>query len=140
MTNEQFPIQIHFLGPVTVPTHPGVSMAFSFGQELTVTEAVAQAGRDRHGVNPLLSLLDDEPGQRRAWGEVRVRRGPWPEGVERIQPGTWEWEAARVAALQVAHSEPDEDVARIKAAQAREKYGVPSGAKSRTIAVYGDHR
>jgi hypothetical protein len=138
------PFVVHFLAsmaiPVTTAMHGNAFIA-SYGSELTVTPEIIEAALDRLGQPPAwLRLLDDEAEQVRVWGEVRVRRGPWPEGVDRVQPGSPEWDDARVAALRAAALLPDEGQQRAAAARVREKYGVESSARSHTIATYREHR
>lgn len=136
-------ITVHFLGAMTVPTSTSMassSLNLEYGSELVLTEAIIEALRDRTGRVRLLELLDDEDAQVRAYGSVKVRRGPWNPDLERIQPGSPAWEDARAAALRAASMLPSDSEQRAAAAAARERYGLPSLAKSVTIATYGEAR
>lgn len=143
-SDTEAPFVVHFLGSLTVPTSNRMhasSFSATYGSELTVDDAVRAAGVGRYGRPATwLQLVDDEEQQVRLWGEVRVRRGPWPEGVDRIQEGSPAWDDRRVAALRAAAMLPDADQQRIPAARVREKYGSATEARSHTIATYGQAR
>lgn len=104
------PFPIHFLGPVTLvaDADSGRGRVFAYGHELRMTPEIVALNTDRNGECRLAELIDDEAGQVNAWGAVRVRRGPWPEGVSRLEPGSYEWELAREAARQEAWKLADE--------------------------------
>lgn len=104
------PFPIHFLGPISliVGAGSGPARVFAFGHELLMTPAIAALNTDRNGEFRFLDLLDDEARQVAAWGEVRARRGRWPEGVSRLEPSSYEWELAREAARQEAWKLADE--------------------------------
>ncbi len=139
MTNSQLPIKAHAVASgLTIATGSALhstSTVLRRGDELLI-DALVQANTDRTGRCPMLELLDDEPAQLAIWGRVRVmiRRGPWPDGESRIEPGSAEWSDAREAARQAAHAIEDEtDRARALAA-VREEYGdVPT---SKTLLNY----
>ena len=85
-------------------------------------------------------MLDDEAAQLARWGEVRVRRGPWPDGTPKIKPGTHAWDAARDRARALALALPFEPEQRAALAEVTATYGLPSQAHSRTIPTYGPTR
>lgn len=118
----------------TVAVHMGtslgsVSRVLSHGDEMILTQAIIEANRTRDGADALGALLDQPDGP--------LRRGPWPKGVDRLEPGSPQWDDARAAALRAAAMLPDPDDQRAAAARVREKYGSDSFAKSRTVATYG---
>ncbi len=84
-------VTVHFLGALTLhqSTHlHTVARSVSYGDEAVLTTEIIDANRDRLGRCALLDLLDDEDAQVKAWGSVKVRRGPWPAGLSRVQPGS----------------------------------------------------
>ncbi len=134
----ELPIKAHAVASgLTIATGSALHSTSSVlrrGDELLIDRALVQANTDRTGRCPVLELLDDEPAQAAVWGRVMVRRGPWPDGESRIEPGSAEWSDAREAARQAAHAIEDEtDRARALAA-VREEYGdVPT---SKTLLNY----
>ncbi|MCZ2811290.1 hypothetical protein O2W15_07540 [Modestobacter sp. VKM Ac-2979] len=63
-------------------------------QELLVTPELLEAGRNGRGE----SVFEmDEAAQLDRWHEVKFRRGPWPEGRGRHEPGSLAWMEAREA-------------------------------------------
>ncbi len=133
-------VTVHFLGALTLhqSTHlHTVARSVSYGDEAVLTTEIIDANRDRLGRCALLDLLDDEDAQVKAWGSVKVRRGPWPAGLSRVQPGSPAWDDNRAAALRAAALLPDPDQQRIAAAKVRAEYGSSPEARSRTLAEYG---
>jgi len=102
------PFPTHFLGPVSLVADSGRGRVFAYGHELQLTPEIVALNTDRNGTCKLAELIDDEAAQVKEWGTVRVRRGPWPEGVSRLEPGSYEWELAREAARQEAWKLVDE--------------------------------
>lgn len=122
------PVRVHFLGAMAVCVAPGVhgSRVFAYGDELEITQEIVDLNTDRTGHCALLDRLDSESGT--------VRRGPWPEGVLRLLPGSFEHAEARETARQEAHRilDPVKRQAALKAVG--ERYGsVPT---SRTLCTY----
>lgn len=68
---------------------------FDYGDELTIEESMVPAVSDKNGRIAIFELLSDPEAQRRRWGSWRVRPGPWPDGISKIQPGSMRWEIAR---------------------------------------------
>lgn len=96
-----------------------------------LTPAIIAADVMRDGINAVLQLLDQPDS---------LRRGPWPEGVDRLLPGSAAYDDRRTAALRAAWALPDQDQARIEAAKVRDLYGADPSSCSRTLAVRPDHR
>lgn len=137
MTSSPVGITVHFLGAMTLHEFTGTAGArnVSYGSEVVLTEEIIDANRDRYGHCALLDLLDDEPGQIKAWGMVKVRRGPWPSHVSRIEVGSPAHDDARRAALHAAALLP-EDEQRAAVAAVRQQYGSDPSARSVTLAEY----
>lgn len=138
-TKGEVGITVHFLGALTLhesKTLGSTARNVSYGSEAILTADIIDANRDRYGQWPLLGLLDDEPGQIKAWGKVKVRRGPWPADLPRIEPGSPEHDDARAAALQAAKLLPTEQEQRAAVASVRRAYGAASESKSRTLMEY----
>ncbi len=128
-------ITVHAVRAVTVHTSTSlgaIARVLTYGDEMVLTDEIIEANRDRLGRCALLERLDDPAGP--------LRRGPWPEGLDRMEPGSPAWDNARAAALQAAALLPEPDQQRAAAARVREKYGSTSGARSRTLAQYGPGR
>lgn len=125
---------------MTIPTATewsSISLTVDYGDELTVTAPLVAASLDRNGKS-WLDLVDEEPRQIQRWGRVMFRRGPWPEGVSRIQPGSAKWLDAREAARAEAHNIEDPAERDHALQRVRHEFGdVPT---SRTVAVYGSTR
>lgn len=132
---------IHFLGAQTVALRPDsfdASEVFSYGHELLWTDQMTLANSDRFGRCRLLDLLDDEPAQVAERGRVVFRRGPWPKGLSRLEPGSPAWSEAREAARQEAHKIEDQALREAALRDVRREYGdLPTG---RTVATYGEAR
>lgn len=128
-------VTVHAIRAVTVHTSTSLgalARVLTYGEEMVLTDDIIEANRDRLGRCALLDRLDDPSGP--------LRRGPWPEGVDRMEPGSPAWDNARTAALEAAARLPDPDQQRIACAKVREQYGSASGARSRTLAEYGTTR
>lgn len=119
------PFTVHFLAARTVMISSSQvkgSRVFTYGDELEVTQEIVELNTDRNGNCPLLEVIED--------GE-QVRRGPWPEGKLRLQPGSPEFEAKRESDRQEAHKIEDPEKRRAALADVRATYG--SAPTSRTI-------
>jgi len=55
------------------------------GREVTLTATIIASTRDRLG-RSWLELLDDEAAQLERWRRLTVARGPWPEGLDKLDP------------------------------------------------------
>ena len=138
MTATEVGQTIHFAATgLTVPLDSTESRVMRRGDVLTVTAALRRAGTDRNGSCWLDASEED---QVRKHGCVHGRPGQLPEGFERLEPGSAEWDDARVAALRAAALLPDPDEQRIAAAEVRAKYGSSAESSSRTLAYYGPSR
>ncbi len=129
---------IHFLGPLTIVTSGsggGQGQVTEYGSEMIVTPEFHDHNRDRNG-DSFLDVLGDESAQIKRWGRVLVQRGPWPDNVSRVEPGSQRWrddyEAARKEAHQMAS--PEKRDARLS--DLRKQYG-PAPTTSTTLASYG---
>jgi len=132
------PYPIHFLGCLTIVTSEsggGQGAVTDYGNELIVTPEFHNLNRDRNR-DSFLDLLDDEPAQMKRWGRVLVQRGPWPEDLSRVEPGSQRWRDDYEAARQEAHqiTNPQERDARLS--ELRKQYG-PATTTSTTLASYG---
>lgn len=110
----------------------------SRGQEFTVTQDLREAGTDRLG-SCWLDLLHDPEGQRRRWGQVIFKPGPFPDGQLRTDPGSPEHTEARREAMREASSLPtkaERDAAR---REVERLYG-PAVPTSNTLARYSDKK
>ncbi|KQX68823.1 hypothetical protein [Angustibacter sp. Root456] len=129
-------VMVHFLGTVAVHTGMGpaqVSILCEHGSEFLLTAEIIAANRGRDGRWRLLELLGDDEGQRREFGRVLMRPGPWPTGVERIEPGSFAWDQARADARAAANTLPTERERTEALAKVRAKYGIDPSACSRTL-------
>ena len=141
MSTSEPGVTLHFVADgLTVHTGAGYrseAQVMRRGQTLLVTPEVREANTDRLGQ---CSLDLTEAEQLARWRVVYFRPGEFPSSEERLTPGSPEWDQARAAALQAASLLPDPDEQRAAAAAARERFGLPSSARSRTTAVYGEAR
>lgn len=136
-------IKVHFPGKsLTLHTKPNSTAGarvFSYGDELTLTEQLIQANTGRDGRCALLDMLDDEEAQVAALGRVAIRRGPWPEGVSRLEPGSSAWTDAREAERKRIHREYGDGPDKQRALDAMSERFGPL-ATSKTLRSVGDHR
>ncbi|MGY1602376.1 hypothetical protein [Geodermatophilus sp. SYSU D00815] len=125
---------IHFVSAMSVPTSLstlGVGRVFRYGDELTVTPEVREANRDRNGVC-WLDWLDTSADAYTRNGQEVCRRGPWPEGQLRMEPGSPAWEDARRRAIAEALAVVDPEERREARRRVDVEFG-PSGSTSRTL-------
>jgi hypothetical protein len=132
-------VTVHFVADgLTVHTGAGFrseAQVMRRGQTLVVTPEVREANTGRDG--RCIFDLTEEQQRARFGGKIMFRSGAFPEDEERLTPGSPEWDHARSAALQAAALLPDPEDQRAAAARARGRFGVPSSARSRTVATYG---
>jgi hypothetical protein len=129
-------VLIHFLGSITFVTEligHGFGRVSEYGDELTLTQELRHANTDRNG-DCFFDLLDDDEAQTKRWGKVLFRRGPWPEGKRRYEPGSDRWREERDAALQAAWKIENEDKRNRLLMEIAAEYGPL--LTSRTIATY----
>lgn len=121
------PFPVHFLKAVSLRVTGGLDggRVFGFGDELTVTEDIIELNTDRLGNCGLLDAIER--------GEA-VRRGPWPDGVSRLLPGSFEWEAERERARKAAHKLDDPEERTKALAKVTEVYG--PAPTSRTLSTH----
>ncbi len=67
---------------LTVPVSRTWTEVMKYGDELTITDEIRQASRDRNGVS-WCDVLSGEPAQVRRWGRVFFSPGPFPADVSR---------------------------------------------------------
>lgn len=128
------PPVIHFVSPVSVTTSLstlGMGRVFAFGDQLTVTPEIREANRDRNG-NSWLDWLDTSADAYIRAGRELCRRGPWPEGRLRLEPGSPVWEDARRRAIASALALTNPDERRTARQRVDEEFGTP-GPTSRTL-------
>jgi hypothetical protein len=138
MSSSDVGVTVHFLGSMTLHLRPNATAftrTVNYGDEVVLTDEVIEANRDCRGRVAILELLDDEQAQIQKYGKRLFAPGPWRE-LNRIQPGSAAWDDARDRERTAALALPSEDERRIALARVREVYGMPSSAKSRTVAVY----
>lgn len=142
MTHEQPDDLIHFLEPVSVLTSMssfGVGRTFAYGDELTLTDEIKQANRDRTG-RSMFDFIDQGADEYVRGGRAICRRGAWPEGVSRLQPGSYAFEQARSQALAEALAIADPAERGAARQRVEEEFGL-APTTSRTLAqVAGDDR
>lgn len=131
---------IHFLhsGLTYHRIHKGQFTAFVSrrGDELTITEELLDANRDRHGVlAPWLGLLHNPEAQMHRWERIVVAVGPFPSDLLRTEPGDPDHDDARRAAVRDAKQIKDK-VEQRAALQAIEKTYGPAQSTSKSLAAY----
>lgn len=85
------------------------------GSVMAVTDEILEVNQDREG-NSLFDIIDDDEEQVRRWGEVKIRRGPKPDGLTDYVPGSVDHELAYQQAhhlIEVTTSDPDERAAKL---------------------------
>jgi len=137
MSTSEPGVTLHFLADgLTVHTGAGYrseSQVMRRGQTLLVTPEVREANTDRLGQ---CSLDLTEAEQLARWRVVYFRPGPFPDDEDPLTIGSFEHDQARANALKQAAEIADPDEQRIALARVREKYGVPSSGRSRTLMEY----
>ncbi|GAA4678471.1 hypothetical protein [Frondihabitans cladoniiphilus] len=131
--------EIHFFGSITVMVDDFRSWVAAYGSVVSITAEMVESSRDRHG-DSWLDLADDASRQERRWGQVMFARGPWPDGLPRLLPGSDDWAEARENARKAAHHLLTPDERRAALATVEMEYG-PAPKTSRTILkLTGDAR
>ena len=64
------------------------------GKETVITKTIIEGTLHRLGQS-WLSLLDDPDAQVQRWGKHCFARGPFPDGLDRLEPGTTAWILAK---------------------------------------------
>lgn len=85
------------------------------GSQVCLTDTILAVNRDREG-RSLFDIIDDDAEQIRRWGEVKMRRGPKPDGLTDFVPGSWDHELAYQEAhyrIEATTSDPDERAAKL---------------------------
>ncbi|UPL17250.1 hypothetical protein [Microbacterium aurugineum] len=85
------------------------------GSVMVITDEILEVNQDREG-SSLFDIIDDDDEQIRRWGEVKIRRGPKPDGLTDYVPGTVDHELAYQEAhyrIEATTSDPDERAARL---------------------------
>jgi hypothetical protein len=107
----------------------------AYGGECEITEnTLRQWGAAAVRV---IELTEDPREQRRMFGGVRLRRGPWPEGVSRILPGSRRWLMDRDGAYSRADRVADEHARDRALEDARLRFGARSGPPPPHEPAYG---
>lgn len=124
------PMTVHFKSALTVHVseRPTRACIFAYGDELEITEEIVRLNTDRFGRCALLERIDTDG---------TICSGPWPEGVSRLEPGSFEYAEARERAVRDAHALSDPSAKQEALHRVRQDFGsVPT---SRTIAtIRGD--
>lgn len=87
------------------------------GSQIVLTDEILEVNRDRNG-NSLFDLVDNPGAQVARWGEVKIGRGPRPEGLTSYVPGTIDHLLAYQEAhhlIEVTTPDPDERAAKLSA-------------------------
>jgi hypothetical protein len=132
------PVIVHFLRPMVVATGISVlgqSRVVGYGDEMIVTDEVRQASLDRNG-DSWWRWLDQGADEYRRGDQVICRRGPWPKGRLRLEPGSPVWEDARRRAIADALSLTDPEQRHEARRQVDVEFG-PAQPTSRTIRTVG---
>lgn len=112
---------------------PGYAQVMKRGSVLFVNQATREANTDRLGAC-VFDLTPEQQEQR--FGRVFFRPGTPPPEFEVLVPGSFEHDQARANAYAALARIDDPDQQRIEAAKIREKFGVPSSARSKTLQTY----
>lgn len=126
------PFEVHFFTAMTIPVSDINGWMVHYGQTITVTPSIHFFSKDRNG-NSWLDLLDDPDGQVSRYGRVRFARGPWPEELSRVEPGTAEESFAIADAWREMWNLPTEEQRSARRAELGKLYGAPP-ALNRVIA------
>jgi hypothetical protein len=129
------PTVLHFLETgLTLHVSRVESRVMRRGDILELTPQLLELNRPRTGGPSALELSEIE--QRKRWGKVHFRQGEPPAELSEPVAGSFEEDDARVVALRAASAITDPDEQRAALARVREKYGVASQNRSRTLAEY----
>ena len=135
MTTKE-PQLVHFVASgLTVPVSRTWTEVMKYGDELTITDEIREASRDRNGVS-WCDLLNDEPAQVRRYGKVFFRPGPFPADVSRVEPGSDEHRQAAWQARREASSIENPVDRRAALREVEREYGPDATRTSKTLSVY----
>ncbi|MEV7633617.1 hypothetical protein AB0N64_14555 [Microbacterium sp. NPDC089318] len=109
------------------------SVTLERGQTFTITSALLDANRDRHGSldGSILSLVKDPDAQRTRYGDVLLAPGPAPDDMRPWVYGDPLWEVQRDTARRRAYALPSEAERRDALAEMEREYG-PARLTSQT--------
>ncbi len=131
---------VHFLhGGLNLDTSPAGSPLWEpcdRGRELVLTTTMIASTKDRQGKS-WLEMLDDEARQLERWGHVAVARGPWPEGLDTLDPEGSAWLIERDRAYAEAARTEDPIRRQQLRSAADERFGGSPGQHSTTLMQYG---
>lgn len=126
--------QFHFCGTRSMTCHTsetglGGGVLLQRGSVVSLTDTFIRLNAH------WLWMLGNEQAQQDHWNEVRIKPGPWPEGLLTTVPGHRDHEIAREAARQAAWAEPDSATRALALREVERVYGrAPS--TSTTIGHY----
>lgn len=118
------------------------SVTLERGRTFTITAALLDANRDRHGSldSSMLSLVHDPEAQRARYGDVMLAPGPAPDDMRPWVYGGPEWEVARDTARRRAYALPSEAERRDALAAVEREYGAARSTSQTTrIIAPGTH-
>ena len=105
------------------------------GKETVITRPIIEGTLNRIGQS-WLELLDDTEAQVRRWGKVCFARGPFPDDLDRLEPGSMPWIEAKEDAFHRA-AQIEDPVQRTKVRDAAVlRFGVPEPT-SQTLGFFG---
>lgn len=118
------------------------SVTLERGQTFTITSALLDANRDRHGSldGSLLSLVHDAEAQRERYGDVLLAPGDAPADMRPWVHGDPVWEIARDTARRRAYALPSEAERREALAEVEREYGAARSTSQTTRTIRpGEH-
>ena len=131
--------QVHWIahGPAIGTRRNDVHGAFTHlgerGSVITLTDEILEVNRGLDG-SSLFDVVDDDAAQIVRWGEVKIRRGPAPEGITWYIPGSHEHELAYQEArykIEISTTDLDERAAKLSVlAQSALGRGRPQGTNT----------
>lgn len=131
--------RIHFFVSTSLITREAASgigggVTVERGATVTITDEILRLNVDREGFS-WLTLVDDPEAQQKKWRRQVLARGPWPEDLPVIEPGTPEAKWALQRAVEAAKQLPPAE-ARVARQKAYEAYGKPDGVTA-LGSIYG---
>lgn len=81
--------RVYFVGPITIATSTSMwatGQLMNYGDTLTITDEVIEAGYPRDRRSHWLELVDDPDGQIDRYGEVKFGRGSFPDYLPEKDP------------------------------------------------------
>lgn len=119
---------------LTISERPAWGLVLERGRSYVVSREMLQANLRPDG-SSVLDLLDDEPRQVTVFGEVKLRRGPFPADEVKADPGTRDWALQREQARRAAHMAPTDELRAAALRAVEERFG-PAAPTSTTTATY----